>query len=119
MRSYRAMKLLINSLHLPDKNDRHVLAAAITGRCDVIVKYNLKDFPKSELSKYGIEAQHPDVFLANHLDLFPGKFCAAVRKIRRRHIRKKLNVDDYLDSLVKLELVATAANLSEYSHLFD
>ena len=112
-------EIIINSLHLPDENDRHVLAAAITGRCDVIVTYNLDDFPKFELDKYGIAAQHPDVFLANHLDLFPGKFCAAVRKIRRRHIRKKLNVDDYLDSLVKLQLVATAAGLRQYAHMID
>lgn len=112
-------EIIINSLNLPDEDDRHVLAAAITGRCDVIVTYNLEDFPKVELSKHNIEAQHPDVFLANHLDLFPGKFCAAVRKIRRRHIRKKLNVDEYLVSLAELELVATVANLRQYSHFLD
>ena len=112
-------EIIINSLHLPDENDRHVLAAAIAGRCDVIVTYNLKDFPKSELSKYGIEAQHPDFFLANHLDLFPGKFCAAVRKIRRRHKRTKLSVVEYLDSLAKLELVATAAGLRQYAYMLD
>jgi len=33
---------LIPSLELPDPNDRHVLAAAIVGRCDVIVTQNLK-----------------------------------------------------------------------------
>ena len=107
---------LIDSLSLPDENDRHVLAAAIAGSCDVIVTYNLKDFPEDELGKYGIAAQHPDEFLANHLDLFPGNFCEAIRKIRRRHKRKKFTVDEYLDNLAKLELVATAANLRQYSH---
>ena len=111
--------MIIDSLDLPDENDRHVLAAAIVGRCDVIVTYNLKDFPSDELSKYGIESQHPDVFLANHLNLFPGKFCAAVRTVRRRHIRKKFTVDEYLDSLSELELVATAAGLREYDLMLD
>ena len=110
---------IIDSLSLPDENDRHVLAAAIVGGCNVIVTYNLKDFPKDELGKYGIEAQHPDVFLANHLDLFPGKFCAAVRKIRRRHKRKKITIDEYLENLAALELVATVASLWQYSHLLD
>jgi PIN domain len=54
---------LISSLTLPDPDDRHVLAAAIVGRCDVIVTTNLTDFPQAALALYGIEAQHPDEFL--------------------------------------------------------
>lgn len=54
---------LIGILELPDPNDRHVLAAAIKGRADVIVTGNLKDFPRSKLAPWGIEAQHPDEFL--------------------------------------------------------
>lgn len=33
---------MIPSLELPDPNDRHVLAAAIVGRCEVIVAWNQK-----------------------------------------------------------------------------
>ncbi|RMG83059.1 MAG: PIN domain-containing protein, partial [Chloroflexi bacterium] len=50
---------LINCLELPDPNDRHVLAAAIVGRCDVIVTQNLQDFPTEIVSLFGIEVQHP------------------------------------------------------------
>lgn len=107
---------MIDSLDLPDDNDRHVLAAAIAGGCDVIVTYNLKDFPELILNEFDIGAQHPDIFLANHLYLFPGKFCAAVRKIRRRHLKKTFSISEYLDSLAEIELVATVANLRQYSH---
>ena len=51
---------LVAGLALPDPDDRHVLAAAIHGRADCIVTFNLKDFPKSSLSPYRIEAVHPD-----------------------------------------------------------
>jgi hypothetical protein len=38
---------LIPAVELPDPNDRHVLAAAIVGRCDAIVSRNLKHFRMS------------------------------------------------------------------------
>jgi hypothetical protein len=51
---------LIEAIDLPDKDDRHVLAAAIKGRADLIVTRDLKDFPADKLARWGLEAQHPD-----------------------------------------------------------
>ncbi len=53
----------IPKLYLPDKNDIHVLAAAIEGDARSIVTLNLRDFPNYELKKYGIRAVHPDELL--------------------------------------------------------
>jgi hypothetical protein len=75
---------LIPSLQLPDAGDRHVLAAAIAGRCDVIVTANLKDFPEAALAPFGIDVQHPDEFLCNHLNFAQGLFCRCVQKVRAR-----------------------------------
>ena len=108
---------LISALDLPDPDDRHVLAAAITGRCDVIVTCNLLDFPQAAVAPYGIEVQHPDDFLANHLDLMPGPFCDSVRKIRARLVRPPISVQDYFSTLAGLGLVATAAELAQFSAL--
>src|SRR5689334_18975619 len=41
---------LIETLDLPDPDDRHVLAAAIRAGADVIVTTNLADFPKEALA---------------------------------------------------------------------
>ena len=40
---------LIDSLELPDPEDRHILAAAIRSQAGVIVTYNVKDFPEEVL----------------------------------------------------------------------
>lgn len=60
---------LIQGLSLPDENDRHVLAAAIRSRADVIVTFNLKDFPIEVLNNFDIEPVHPDQFIINLVDL--------------------------------------------------
>jgi hypothetical protein len=108
---------LIPSLSLPDPDDRHVLAAAIVGRCDVIVTVNLKDFPEAALAPYGIEAQHPDDFFSNHLHLAPGLFCEAVRKVRARLKNPPLTAPQYLDVLTQHGLVATASELMPFAGL--
>lgn len=48
---------------LPDPDDRHVVAAALAGGCDVIVTYNVKDFPADALAHLGLRALRPDDFL--------------------------------------------------------
>jgi len=50
---------LIQSLTLPDPGDRHVLAAAIRAEAQVIVTFNLKDFPARVLAGYSIETDAP------------------------------------------------------------
>jgi predicted nucleic acid-binding protein len=53
---------LIPILTLPDPNDRHVLAAAITGACEWLVTFDLLDFPPPILAAYGVTPIHPDAF---------------------------------------------------------
>lgn len=108
---------IVPSLDLPDPNDRHVLAAAIVGRCDVIVTQNLKDFPGASLESYGIETLHPDDFLSNHLALAPGLFCSALRKVRARLKNPPYSAEDYLAILTQQGLVATAAELEQFKEL--
>ncbi len=106
---------LITSLQLPDPDDRHVLAAAIVGRCDAIVTQNLRDFPKKVLAPHGTAAVHPDAFLHAQIELEPVIFCTAVRKVRARLKNPLYSVDDYLDTLTRQGLVATVSELRKFA----
>ena len=66
-------------LDLPDPDDRHVLAAAMMGGAQSLVTFNLKDFPDDRLIDTGVEAVHPDEFLLDQLDLYPGLALAVLR----------------------------------------
>lgn len=108
---------LIPALHLPDPTDRHVLAAAIRGRCDVIVTYNLKDFAEEELQKYGMAPQHPDEFLRHMLDLAPGTVCEAAQRHRKRLRNPGKTVDQYLETLERQALNEFVARLRAFAPL--
>jgi predicted nucleic acid-binding protein len=51
--------------------DRHVLAAAVRSGAEVIVTFNLRDFPDAMLTPLLVEARHPDRFLIELYDLNP------------------------------------------------
>jgi hypothetical protein len=102
---------LIPSLILPDPSDRHVLAAAITGGVDAIITYNLSDFPAKELKVFGIEAQHPDEFIACQLDLGPARVLTALREQRAALRRVPRTLDEFLATLEQQRLVQTVARL--------
>lgn len=108
---------LINGLTLPDQDDRHVLAAAIRCGAGVIVTMNLKDFPPAALSQYGVEAQHPDEFLFDLMDLDLAAVLNAASKHRASLKNPKLTAQEYLDMLERQGLTQTCRKLAAYSLL--
>lgn len=57
-----------------DEKDRHVLAAAVVARADVIVTDNLRHFLEGDLISYGIAAQSADQFLLHQYNIDPDLF---------------------------------------------
>ena len=51
--------------------DRHVLAAAVACKAQVIVTQNLRDFPQEALAPFEIEAQSADEFLTHLFYIAP------------------------------------------------
>ncbi|MCC0056662.1 MAG: PIN domain-containing protein [Rhodobiaceae bacterium] len=90
---------LIECIELPDPDDRHVVAAAIMTRANVIVSFNLKDFPEEALAPYRLHARHPDEFLIEAYDIAPAIFVEAAREDFLHYGNPPLEFDEYLDSL--------------------
>jgi predicted nucleic acid-binding protein len=108
---------LIPSLVLPDKNDRHVLAAAICGDADIIVTYNLSDFPAGTLEQYGIEAQHPDKFIIHLIDLALSTVCEAAKRQRISLKNPPQSVEELLAAYERQGLTQTVSALRPYDGL--
>ena len=106
-------EFIIPSLELPDADDRHILAAAIKGQVNIIVTANLKDFPNSILGEYEIEAQHPDIFIADLIDIHPMRVAAAAEACRKRLKNPRKSIDEYLEILLKQGLTMTTSLLRQ------
>ena len=105
---------LISGLSLPDPDDRHVLAAAIRCNASVIVTFNEKDFPVDALKPFGVEAQHPDEFIENLLDLDQAAVITAAQRQRAQLKNPPMDVERYLDILFRQGLVQTTKALATY-----
>lgn len=102
---------LVDGLVLPDADDRHVLAAAIRAKAEVLVTANLKDFPAAVLAPYGIDAVPPDDFLYELVDLAPGAMTQVVAEQAAALRNPPQSVDQLLDTLRDNGLARTVARL--------
>ena len=79
--------------------DRHVLAAAVAGRADLLVTENLRDFPAAAADQYGITVCGQDDFLLGLLALYPGEVLSALRRQASRYRREPRTVSALLGIL--------------------
>jgi predicted nucleic acid-binding protein len=61
-----------------DPKDRHVLATAVAAGSELVVTFNVDDFPAEACEPLGVEAIHPDDFLLDLHDLSPDGVRAAL-----------------------------------------
>ncbi|MCY4621205.1 MAG: PIN domain-containing protein [bacterium] len=104
---------LIGAVELPDKDDRHVVAAAIRCRAEIIVTDNLRDFPDSVLSQFDIKAQSPDHFV-NHL--LKTAHAEVVHTITRQAAALSQPPQSYNQLLDRLEQVGLPQTVAAIRH---
>ena len=105
---------LIDTLDLPDPNDRHVLAAAVHAGARIIVTFNLGDFPESALAPYGIKAMPPDDFVAFLIEYDPRIVLEAMTLHRTNLRNPPKTADEFVESLQRHQMPKTAAFLRKH-----
>ncbi len=89
---------LIDSMQCNPK-DRHVLAAASQAHCQVLVTFNLRDFPGHSVRRLGLTVVHPADFLLDQLELYPDRVAAALQDQAAASARPPLSYGALLDRL--------------------
>lgn len=98
---------LIQTLTLPDPNDRHVLAAAITCGASSIITFNTKDFAQQS----HISILHPDDFCTSLYIEKPETALLAIRTLRRRLRTPKKTAEELIATYERLGLRKLSAML--------
>lgn len=109
----RGYETLIESMTC-DPGDRHVLAAAVRARAEVLVTFNLRHFSKASTAPYDIEAVSPDDFLLDQLDLYPGLTIAALRGQAVSYTSPPMGVDELLGRLTAAGVPKFAAEVQRH-----
>ncbi|GFE73505.1 PIN domain-containing protein [Novosphingobium sp. TCA1] len=99
---------------IPDRNDHHVVAAALKAQAATIVTDNLKDFPADVLTGLNIEAKSTDAFIADTIELDPGRAVGALRSMRERFKNPALTAETLLLKIEAVGLNETAGTLRPY-----
>lgn len=102
---------LMPNLSLPDKDDRHILAAAIKEKVDLIVTFNIKDFPAATIKEFDIEVQHPDIFVSSLIQLNGSKAKQAFLNQVRNLKNPPKTVEETLSTLSNAGLTNSASKL--------
>jgi predicted nucleic acid-binding protein len=97
-----------------DEKDRHVLAAAVRANAEVLVTFNLRDFPEVALKPFDITAVHPDEFLLDQLDLYPGTTVQALARQAASHRREPRTVPGLLTMLERAGVPRFAAEVRRH-----
>jgi predicted nucleic acid-binding protein len=95
-----------------DEKDRHVLAAAVAAGSEVVVTFNLRDFPKEACDPVGVSAISPDEFLQDLFDLSPGVVYRGVAEVVAR--LRSTNFDEFLGMLERAGVPGFVAEIRAY-----
>jgi hypothetical protein len=107
----------VAAVHLPDPDDRHVVAAGIAAGATLILTWNVRHFPAKELQKFGLRGETPDAFLSGLYDEVPEMVIGSLARARRNLTKSNVSAPDVIDILRRQRLVQLA--MRAQGHLGD
>jgi hypothetical protein len=93
-----------------DEKDKHVLAAAVQSKADVLVTENIKDFDPPSNGSHAMKVERTSEFLNRVLDDNPGKVVTALQKMVDRNRRAPQTLPELIDKM------ATQQDLKGFAH---
>jgi len=87
-----------------DPKDRHILAAAVRANAELLVTFDVNDFPDESTSAFDIVVVHPDDFMLDQLDLFPGLTIRCLRQLTDAYDAPSVSMDELLQWLTNAGL---------------
>lgn len=84
------------------------------GQAEVLITSNIDDFPDTALAPYDITAIHPDDFLLDQLDLYPGVTIGALRAQADSYVSPPMSIDELLGRLAAAGVPKFAAEVTRY-----
>lgn len=91
--------------------DRHVLAAAVTGRATTLLTFNVGDFPDETVSPFDIDVVLPDELLLDLLDRTPRSFVHALETQIAGYRRPTMSLRDLAQALGRAGCLETAEQI--------
>lgn len=93
------------------EKDRHVLAASVIAKAQLIVTNNLRDFNDAALSPYHIEATNADNFLRDLLDVDSERMLEVLMTLAEQRKMPPRTVEELLQALEQDGCVGFAADM--------
>lgn len=103
-----------------DPKDRHVLAAAVIAKADVIITNNIADFKEKDLAPWNIKAQSPDEFLSDLFDEYPDSIVKLLQQKSANYKNPPKTFTQLLDFLgKKADTPKFASNVLLYEYSLE
>lgn len=100
---------------LPDPDDVHVVALALSAHAKIIVTENLRDFPSRRLAPFGISAINADAFLSDLFARQPHQKKAILDRLQRAIDRAEIDQSRMISRMKSVGLKNTARSFSTLS----